>query len=52
MLMRLLGVIEIALLLAACTSTGRPREGTQTHAQSESMSRPEMVQQIGGGGGM
>ena len=50
MSMRLLGVIEIALLLAACTSTGLPQREAQTPAQSESMSRPEIVQQVGGGG--
>ena len=52
MLMRLLAVTAIALLLAACTSTGLPKKEAQTHAHSESMSRPETVQQVGGGGGM
>ena len=51
MLMRLLAVTEIALLVAACTSTGPPNPEAQTRAQSEGMSRPEIIQQVGGGGG-
>jgi len=45
------GVIALALLLAACTSSAPPRDAARD-AQSESLSRPETAPQTGGGSGM
>lgn len=47
--MRILGVIGIALLLAACTAGPLQRE--PTNAESGTASHPEIGQQVGGGGG-
>jgi len=51
MSMPLPGVIAIALLLAACTSSTPPRDAARD-AQREGLSRPETAPQTGGGSGM
>ena len=50
MTMRILGVIGIALLLAACAA-GPLQKGPGTNAESGTASRPEIGEQMGGGGG-
>lgn len=48
--MRMLGVIGIALLLAACTAGPLQREPS-ANAESGTVARPDIGQQVGGGGG-
>jgi len=49
--MRILGVIGIALLLAACAA-GPLQKEPGTNAESGAASRPETEPQVGGGAGM